>query len=100
MLTRNLRGLLLYVMGVGLVCLMIEVKRRSNYDYYTINKEPTHCQLNWGLLLVQPGLSKISCFGKSRTRQVAQFFGAHLLTVELQDFYSIQTAKPSELGTT
>jgi hypothetical protein len=64
MLTRNLRGLLLYVMGVGLVCLMIEVKRRSNYDYYTINKEPTRCQLNWGLLLVSARPVKDQLFRK------------------------------------
>jgi hypothetical protein len=39
MMTRNLRSLLLYVVGVSFICLMIEVKRRSDYDYLPLNKE-------------------------------------------------------------
>ena len=47
MLTRNLRGLLLYVVGVSFVCLMIEVKRRTDNDYYAINKE--NCYETFGI---------------------------------------------------
>ena len=38
-MNKNLRSVLYYVVGVSLVCLMIELRKRSEHDFYSLSRK-------------------------------------------------------------